>query len=82
MSRPGTTEASGPVALTQAEAASEFEKFLSGEEPQGQPVAAQEETDPDVTGDELEAAEPEGEQPDAELIEVPKLDGDGTEKLV
>lgn len=77
-----STEASGPVELTVSQAADEFTKFLGGEEePKGQPNPAEEETDPAATGDELEAAEPEGEQPDAELIEVPKLDGDGTEKI-
>lgn len=76
-----STVASGPVELSQSDAASMFEKLLNGEEPEGQPEANQEETDPDDTGEEELEAEAEGEQPEAELIEVPLLEGEGTEKI-
>lgn len=74
-----STEASGPVELSSTDAASMFEKFLGGGEPDGQPAAEQEETDSDVSEESDELAE--GEQSDAELIEVPKLEGEGTEKI-
>lgn len=76
-----STEASGPVELSVSQAASEFEKFLGGGEPEGQPQAEQEGTDPDDTGEEGLDVDAQGEQSDAELIEVPKLEGEGTEKI-
>ena len=76
-----STVANGPVEYSTADAVDMFDKFLSGEEPEGQPETEQEETDPDETGEEELEAEAEGEQPEAELIEVPLLEGEGTEKI-
>ena len=77
----GQSTETGSVELSQADAVDLFDKYLNGgTEPKGQPDPEQEGTDPEINGDQPDV-EAEGKTPEAELIEVPKLEGEGTEKI-
>lgn len=73
---------SQPVASTVVDVARGFEAFLTGEAPKGQPNPQGEEAQADsgASPDE-DGVEADEAQSDAEYVEVPMLEGEGTERI-